>query len=112
MSLRNPVRAQFFFIAVSGGRNTLSSNILRANSFFAKFYADLLRCRAANPSFLKDLEIQSGIFFNPDQPNKKTRRNRMSAQWNSPQQHESPPKVQGPSTPLAIGFANVSLRSG
>src|ERR1700733_8564034 len=74
MFLHNPVRAQLFSTPVGAEfdiRNTLSCNILRANSFLARFYADLLRRRAANPSFLKDLEIQSGFFFNPDQPRKK-----------------------------------------
>ena len=46
---------------------SLFNNILRANSFFAIFYEDFLRIPRANSSVLKDLEIQSGLFFNPDQ---------------------------------------------
>ena len=38
-------------------------NILRANYFLPIFYLDFLRRPAANSSVLKDLEIQSGIFF-------------------------------------------------
>jgi hypothetical protein len=47
-------------------RNTRFFNILRANSFFAIFYADFFRCRDANSSTLKDLELRSRFFFDPD----------------------------------------------
>jgi hypothetical protein len=67
---RNLVRAELF-PAPAGCqfdiRNPLSCNILLANSFLARFYADFLRRRAANPCIPKDLEIQSGIFFDLDQ---------------------------------------------
>src|ERR1700758_2638408 len=49
-------------------RNTPFFNILRANPFLAKFYADFLRRRGANSSLIKDLETRSGFFFAPDQP--------------------------------------------
>jgi hypothetical protein len=48
-------------------RNTNFFKILDANPSLAIFYADFLGRRGANSSLLKDLEIKSGIFFNPDQ---------------------------------------------
>jgi hypothetical protein len=44
-------------------RNTLFSNILRANSFLAIFCADFFRHHGANSSILKDLEVRSGLFL-------------------------------------------------
>ena len=48
-------------------RNTLFFNILCANPLLARFYADLFRRHGANPSLIKDLQTQSGIFLSPDQ---------------------------------------------
>jgi hypothetical protein len=48
-------------------RNTNFFKILRANPSLAIFYADFLGRHGAKPSLLKDLGIESGIFFNPDQ---------------------------------------------
>jgi hypothetical protein len=60
MLLRNAFRAQLLS-APAGTQleinNPLFRTILRANSFLAIFYADLLRRRAANPRFFIDLEI-------------------------------------------------------
>jgi hypothetical protein len=47
-------------------RNTLFFNILRPNPSLAIFYADFFRRHAANSNLLKDLEVRSEIFFNPD----------------------------------------------
>jgi hypothetical protein len=47
-------------------RNTPFCNILRSNPSLAIFYADFFGRRAANSSLVKDLEIQSGCFFDPD----------------------------------------------
>ena len=73
MLLRNLVRAQLF--STPAGQpidihNSLFCAILRANPSLAIFYADFLRHLAANPNLLIDLQIQSGIFFNPDQAQK------------------------------------------
>jgi hypothetical protein len=48
--------------------NSQSFNILHSNPLIAIFYPDRSRLLAANSSILKDLEIQSGDFFNPDHP--------------------------------------------
>ena len=40
-------------------RNTLFFKILRANPLLARFYADLFRRHGANPSLIRDLEINS-----------------------------------------------------
>jgi hypothetical protein len=53
-------------------RNTPVFNILRANSFFAIFYADFFRRHAANSSMLKDLELRSGFFLIQIDPPKPT----------------------------------------
>jgi len=74
MLSRNPILAQL--LATPAGEpitfeNTIFCNILRANPSLARFYADFVRRLAANPSLLRDLQIQSGIFLNPDQAEKK-----------------------------------------
>ena len=51
-------------------RNTPFFNILRANPSIAIFYANFLRHHDANPSLIKDLELRSGFFFDPDQSTK------------------------------------------
>jgi hypothetical protein len=38
-------------------RNTLFFNILLANPSLSRFYADLFRRHGANPSIIKDLEL-------------------------------------------------------
>jgi hypothetical protein len=53
--------------AVSEPPKSFFNNILRVDPFFAIFYEDFRRIPRANSSVLKDLEIQSGLFFNPDQ---------------------------------------------
>jgi hypothetical protein len=47
-------------------RNTLFFNILCKNPSLAIICADFFRRRGANPILIKDLEVRSGIFFNPD----------------------------------------------
>ena len=51
-------------------RNTLFFKILQANPLLSGFYADFFRRHGANPSLIKDLEVRSGIFLNPDRPQK------------------------------------------
>ena len=73
MLSRNPILAQL--LATPAGEpitfeNTIFCNILRANPSLARFYGDFVRRLTANPSLLRDLQIQSGIFFNPDQAEK------------------------------------------
>jgi hypothetical protein len=51
-------------------RNTLFFNILCANPSLAIFYADFFRRHGANSSLIKDLEVRSGIFLNPDHSTK------------------------------------------
>ena len=46
-----------------GVSNTPFFNILCVNSSPAIFYADFFRHRGANSSIVKDLEVQSGLFF-------------------------------------------------
>jgi hypothetical protein len=70
---RNQILAQL--LATPAGQpitfeNTIFCNILRANPSLARFYGDFVRRLTANPSLLRDLQIQSGIFFNPDQAEK------------------------------------------
>jgi hypothetical protein len=60
-------------------RNPFVSNILRVNPSFAIFYPDSARPRAANSSLLKDLEVQSVFFFNPDQPSQRKKRSTLDA---------------------------------
>jgi hypothetical protein len=51
-------------------RNTPFFNILCANPSVAIFYADFFRRHGANPSLIKDLEVRSGFFSDPDQSTK------------------------------------------
>jgi hypothetical protein len=70
MFLREIILKQLFSIpdgAASDLRNTPFFNILCANPSLAIFYADSLRRHGANPSPIKDLEVRSGIFSDPDQ---------------------------------------------
>src|SRR5882672_2852611 len=52
-------------------RNSSFFNILCANYFLAIFYADFFRHRGDNSCILKDLEVESGLFFTPDRSTKK-----------------------------------------
>jgi hypothetical protein len=47
--------------------NTSFFSILQANPSLAVFYGDFCRRHRFNSSILKDLEVKSGIIFNPDQ---------------------------------------------
>jgi hypothetical protein len=69
MLLREFILQQLFSIpegAPSDPRNTPFFNILCANPSLARIYADFFRRHGANPSFIKDLEVRSGIFSDPD----------------------------------------------
>jgi hypothetical protein len=73
-------------------RNTLFFNILCKNPSLAIIYADFFQRHGANPILIKDLEVRSGIFFNPDrfaenhrtpQPGKKGKGRSMSVNHNT-----------------------------
>jgi hypothetical protein len=73
MLLREFILEKLFSIPAglsSDPRNTPFFNILCANPSMARFYADFFRRHGANPSLIKDLEVRSGIFLNPDRPQK------------------------------------------
>jgi hypothetical protein len=80
MSLRKIILEQLFSTpagTASDLRNTLFFNILCKNPFLARFYGDFFQRHGANPILIKDLEVRSGIFFNPDRsaPNHRTPQN-------------------------------------
>ena len=110
-------------------RNTNFSKILQANPSLATFYADFLGRNGANPSLLKDLDVKSGIFFNPDQSSKKTEKaapdgvipksgafttgaRDLPAHASAPAQaeHNSTPETPKGSTPMAVS-ANIQICS-
>jgi hypothetical protein len=69
--LREAIRKQLFATPAGSPneiRNTLFFKILAANPFLAKIWREPLRQAGANSSVILDLEIQSGIFFDSDQP--------------------------------------------
>ena len=73
MFIRNLIR-ELLFATPEGTefdiRNTQFFNILCANPSMARYYAEFFRRHGANSSIIRDLEIQSGIFFDPDQSTK------------------------------------------
>src|ERR1700676_2791101 len=69
MSFREIILEQLFSTPADTDfnlRNTLFFNILCKNPSLAIIYADFFRRHGANPILIKDLEVRSGIFFNPD----------------------------------------------